>query len=261
MSRKRLTGVFILTAVVLYVLITPLVLHDEGIVISRQLEAPSSTHPFGFDALGRDLLLRTAQGGRVSLFIGLTVSLLTIAVSLLISALALSSKLADEVIMRLCDVVMAIPSTLLAILLMVVFGQGAGNIVITLVIVNIPATVRLIRSRAMVILSSDFIKAREELGIRTWRIMTGSLLPHLMPLLLVRFSYLFSASVLAEAGLSFIGAGIAAPAASWGGIIADGRSAFLSAPWVLFFPSLLLFLTTASVNFITSEGSILTEKA
>lgn len=259
MSRKRTSGVIILLLVILYVVITPLVMADEGIMVSRQLEAPSAAHPFGFDALGRDLLLRSAQGGGVSLLIGLAVPLLTILLSLLLVAIALSSRIADELIMRLCDVMKAIPSTLLAILLMVVFGQGSLNIVIALVIVNIPSTVRLIRSRALVILSSDFILARKALGLRRRKLITGSLIPHLLPLLLVHFSYLFSASILAEAGLSFIGAGIAAPAASWGGIIADGRSAFLSAPWVLFFPSLLLFLTVVSVSLITTDGPELTE--
>lgn len=252
MSRKQKSAAVMLLSLVLFVIIVPL-FRDGSIEITRQLDAPSPSHPFGCDVLGRDLLGRVAEGGRSSLAIGLSVALLATALSLLLTAIAMTSRVADELILRFCDVVKAIPSTLLSILLMVLFGNGVGNLVLVLTLVNIPSSVRFFRSRALVILKSDFILAGVGLGLR-WRTqIRNTILPHMLSQIEVHFAYLFSSAILSEAGLSFIGAGLGAGEASWGALIAEGRSAFLTSPHLLIFPSLLLFLTVFALGLLTDE--------
>ena len=156
----------------------------------------------------------------------------------------------DIVLMRLCDVFKALPSTLLALFLSVAMGGGAAGIVIALSIVDIPQTARLVRARARVVDASLFVMAKRSAGIGEARILACTVLPHVLPSLLVQCAFVFSSSILAEAALSFIGAGLPMGQASWGTILAEARGVIHQAWWMVVFPTLFVFLSTLSVNLV-----------
>ena len=235
--RKTVAGVGILIILSLAFAILPPFLEDAYEVdMSRRLSRPSSGHPFGTDTLGRDVLARVVTGGRISLSVGFLVTLMTLVTALPAALACLHDGIVDSV--------------LLAILLSVAMGTGVVGIVIALAAVNIPQTARLIRARARAVDSSLFVMAKRAMGVENWRILTGTILPHVLPSLLVQCAFVFSSSILAEAALSFIGAGLPAAVPSWGGILAEGRSVIFEGWWLVVFPSLFILLTVIALNLV-----------
>lgn len=249
--RKTAVGMVILIILSLAFVILPPFLEDAYEVdMSRRLSCPSPGHPFGTDTLGRDVLARVVTGGRISLSVGFLVTLMTLVTALPAALACLHDGIVDSVLMRICDILKALPSTLLAILLSVAMGTGVVGIVIALTAVNIPQTARLIRARARAVDSSLFVMAKRAMGVGNWRILTGTILPHVLPSLLVQCAFVFSSSILAEAALSFIGAGLPAEVPSWGGILAEGRSVIFEGWWLVVFPSLFILLTVIALNLV-----------
>lgn len=198
--RKTAVGMVILIILSLAFVILPPFLEDAYEVdMPRRLSCPSPGHPFGTDTLGRDVLARVVTGGRISLSVGFLVTLMTLVTALPAALACLHDGIVDSVLMRICDILKALPSTLLAILLSVAMGTGVVGIVIALTAVNIPQTARLIRARARAVDSSLFVMAKRAMGVGNWRILTGTILPHVLPSLLVQCAFVFSSSILAEA--------------------------------------------------------------
>lgn len=249
-NRGFVIGGGIFLAIALIALAGPLLwtVDPNAQEMALRLSAPSAAHPFGCDDFGRDLLARVIAGARVSLGVGVTVTLATSALGLIIGAYACYNPILDGALMRVCDGLMSIPGVLLAIALMAMMGASVVNVIIALTIVYTPSMARIVRSRAMVVKTEPFIEALRVQGASTARIVWLHIVPNVLAPFLVQATFVFAEAVLSEAALSFLGLGIKAPDASWGNILQAGKAVIRKAWWMIFFPAFAIIASVLSLN-------------
>jgi len=223
--------------------------HDpiEMNVIDRMLP-PGGDYLFGTDAYGRDLFSRVLHGGRVSLLIGLAVALASTVLGLTLGVIAGYFRLADAIIMRVMDGLMAIPGILLAIALMSLTRASLWVVVIAITIPEIPRVVRLVRAVVLSVREQTYIQAAAAIGTRFPRLMRRHILPNTFAPLIVQATYICASAVLTESYLSFLGVGTPPKIPSWGNIIAEGRLYVQLAFWNILFPGIALALMVFSIN-------------
>lgn len=222
-NKGFVVGGCIFLAIALIALVGPLVwtVNPNAQEMTLRLSAPSPAHPFGCDDFGRDLLARVIAGARVSLGVGIAVTLATSALGLVIGAYACYNERLDHILMRICDGLMSIPGVLLAIALMAMMGASVWNVIIALSIVYTPSMARIV-----------------------WL----HIVPNVMAPFLVQATFVFAEAVLSEAALSFLGLGIKAPDASWGNILQAGKNVMRKAWWMIFFPAVAIIASVLSLN-------------
>ena len=259
MNRKLICGTAVLSLIILSAFMSPFFSTDALTVnIAERLLPPSSLHLFGTDSLGRDLFSRVITGARLSLSIALLVCIISTAAGTAIGLMSRLGKNIDLVLMRVCDGMKALPASLLAVLILAVLiiltlGGGRTGIVISLAIVNIPQTARLVRQRAVHIERQTFVDVQRLMGYSEMRILFTTVLRHVKSTLLIQSCFIFTSSIIAEAGLSFIGAGLEAGTPSWGNILREAKDVIYQAWWMTAFPAAFIFLTVLSLNLI-SDG-------
>ena len=244
-------GIALLAALVAISAVAPFVVPNEPTKINMdaRLEAPSSSYWFGTDAFGRDVFSRTMSGGRISLIVAAAVSILTMIFGAAFGALAGYFRKVDAVLMRVMDGLMAIPTVLLAIALMVILGASLQNVIIAIVVVDTPRMTRVARASVLSLREQPFVDAARSIGAGNVRILLRHIIPNLMAPIIVMGTYVAASAMLTEAYLSFLGAGIPAiDNPSWGNIMAEGRGFIHKAMWVIFFPGLVLAITVTSIN-------------
>ena len=244
-------GLAILAIQVLISLVGPVVSStDPGkINMDARLEAPSATHWFGADEFGRDVFSRTILGGRISLFVGATVALLTMILGAAFGSVAGYFRPVDAVLMRIMDGLMAIPTVLLAIALTVILGANLQNVIIAIVVVDTPRMTRVARASVLSLREQPFVDAARAIGAQNSRILVRHVVPNLLAPLIVMGTYVAAGAMLTEAYLSFLGAGIPADEIpSWGNIMAEGRRFIRKAIWVIFYPGLVLAVAVTAIN-------------
>lgn len=214
----------------------------------NRLAAPSNAHWFGTDNFGRDVFSRTMYGVRISLLIGVTVTLVASVIGLTVGLLASYYKLLDHLFMRICDGLFAFPSILLAIAIMSALGPKSINVIIALVLVFIPSIARIVRSAALVVKEKVFIEALQAQGASSFRILFMHIAPNILAPLIVQVTFVFAITILTEASLSFLGAGIPAPLPSLGNMLYDGKLAIYNAWWMTVFPGLFIILIVLGLN-------------
>ncbi len=205
-------------------------------------------HWMGTDSLGRDVYSRVIYGARVSLIVGIAVAALAVAVGLAIGLVAGYLRWLDAIVMRVMDGLMAIPSILLAIGLVSLWGGGLGTVLIAIAIPEIPRVVRLVRSIVLSVREEPYVEAAVALGTRTPLILIRHVLPNTLAPLIVQGTYVCASAILLEAILSFLGAGIPPETPTWGNIMAEGRVLFQVFPHNILFPGIFLALTVLAVN-------------
>jgi peptide/nickel transport system permease protein len=229
---------------------------SDATALTDRLQAPltrgadGTLHLLGTDQLGRDVLARTIYGGRISLGIACGAVLISGLVGTLLGLLAgYRGGWLDTMVMRLVDFQMAMPSLLLAIFLMYLLGASVTNLVILLSILGWPSYTRLVRSETLGLRNATFVEGAVVSGARQTRILLRHILPQIVPVLLVVTVFDFSAVVLAEAGISFLGFGVQPPQTSWGRMISEGQQFITTGAWWLFAaPGLAIFLTVLCVR-------------
>jgi dipeptide transport system permease protein len=203
----------------------------------------------GTDAVGRDMLSRLMYGARISLFIGLSVMAVSMVVGV---ALGLSAAwfggIIDVIIIRIMDLIMAIPSLVLAILIIAIIGPSLTNTIVAVTIVYLPRYVRLVRASALAELSKDYVTAAKVAGVGPWRLMTNTVLPNCLAPLIVQGALGVSDAILEAAGLGFLGLGAQPPTPEWGAMLADTRDLMMSHPWVMALPGLCILITVMAIN-------------
>lgn len=217
--------------------------------LDLQFLRPSLAHPFGTDELGRDLLSRVIWGGRITL----ATAAGSIAIASVIGVpLGLVSgyfgRWLDAALMRLVDVLLAIPSILVALGLVAMFGRSTVNVIIAVGIVNIPAFARLTRASTLAVKDEDFVAATEAMGAGYGYILIRTILPNAMGPILVQMAVTGATAILLASALSFLGLGIQPPTPDWGSMLSTGRSYLSQAPWYGIFPGLAVAITVFSLD-------------
>lgn len=215
-----------------------------------RLEAPSAQYWFGTDNLGRNVFARTLYGGQVSLAIGFSVATLAVAGGMLIGLLAGYYRRIDALVMRLMDGLMAIPAILLAIALVALTSGGIVIVVVAILIPELPREVRLVRAIVLSAREQPFVEAAIAGGARTRKILLRHILPSTFTPLTVQGTYVCASSILVEAALSFLGAGVPPSIPTWGNMIASSQLYLGLAPWTIFFPGVALALLVLAVNLL-----------
>ena len=242
----------ILAAIVLASLLAPFYVPHDPLAMNAmaRLKPPSEEYLLGTDPYGRDIFSRVMIGGRVSLLIGVGAALVSVAVGLLIGLVAGYIRLADAIIMRIMDSLMAIPAILLAIALVALNGPSLTSVIIAITVPEVPRVVRLVRSVVLSAREEPYVEAAIALGSSMPKILLQHLMPNTFAPLIVQGTYICASAILIEAILSFLGAGVSTEIPTWGNIMAEGRSYFQLKPGLIFWPGLLLSLCILAINLL-----------
>lgn len=252
-NRFAILGISFLMVEVLVFFLVPLVspYSYEFQDLEMTSIAPSLQHWFGTDSLGRDLLARVLYGGRVSFSVGLLASLVSALVGVVYGSLSgFFGGRVDNVLMRVIDILYAVPFIFLVIILMVYFGRNFILLFVALGLTQWLTMARIVRGQVLSLRQKEFIEAARGLGIRKTQIVLRHLIPNTLGPVIVYLTLTVPSVILEEAFLSYLGLGIQAPLASWGTLIKDGVDVMDEAPWMLFFPAIFLSATLFSLNFL-----------
>lgn len=247
-----LLATLILIAVVVLSVFSPwLAPHDPSrLTPSLRLRPPDATYWLGTDAYGRDLFSRIMVGGQMSLAIGVTASVVAVAVGLVLGLVAGYVRWLDGILMRMVDGMMAIPNILLAIAIVTLWGAGFGTVLFAITLPEVPRVVRLVRSVVLSAREEPYVEAAIAAGSSTFLIMRRHLLPNTIAPLIVQGTYICASAILVEAILSFLGAGINPETPTWGNIMAEGRLLFQINPGIILWPGLVVSVTILSINLL-----------
>jgi peptide/nickel transport system permease protein len=227
-----------------------------GVEITYRLdngETAKRTAIMGTDSLGRDVYSRVLYGTRVSLIVGVAVSLCAIAIGMVIGLVSGYIRWADGFIMRIMDGLMAIPGILLAIALVSIWRSGLYTVILAIVVPDVPRVVRLVRSIVLSVREEPYVEGAISVGTPTWTLMFRHILPNTIAPLIVQATFIAAAAILAEAALSFLGIGIPPETPSWGNIMSEGRTLFRVFPHNILYPGIFLALTVLAIN-IMGDG-------
>lgn len=252
-NRIALASIFILLLLALLAIVGPYLsshtYFETNLVMKNQ--APSLHYWFGTDDLGRDMFTRICYGARISLFVGITAAVLDLIIGVLWGGIAgFSGGRVDNMMMRACDILHAIPYLLVVIMLMVVIGTGLIPIIIALTITGWITMARIVRAQIFQLKEQEYILAAVALGAGRRRILFKHLLPNAMGPIIITMTLTIPMAIFTEAFLSFLGLGVQAPMASWGTMASDGLPAMRYYPWRLFFPAIFISITMLAFNLL-----------
>lgn len=211
--------------------------------------APSAAHWFGTDDLGRDIFVRVWQGARISLFIGITAAVIDLIIGVIWGSISgLAGGRVDNIMMRIADILSAVPYLLVVIILLVVLEPGLLPMIIALSITGWINMARIVRGEVLSIKNQEYVLAARTLGANTKHLILRHLVPNALGAILVTMTLTIPSAIFTESFLSYLGLGVPAPTASWGTMASEGNNALISAPWRLFFPALFISLTIFAFN-------------
>lgn len=252
-SRVAVVGVVIISILLLAAGFANLVApyNPDEINLNVRLQAPSASHLFGTDQLGRDVLSRAIYAGRVSLTVAIVAVMIIVTLGILVGSMAgFFGGILDTILMRFTDVVMSFPTFFLVLGMVAILGRSIAIMIMVLGITSWPSTARVVRGQFLSLRERDFVSAERVGGASNLRIIFRHILPNVVGPILVIATLQVAWTILAEVGLSFIGLGVQPPTASLGNIVADGRAYLYEAPWITLFPGGLIFLYVMSFNVI-----------
>lgn len=254
-NNKTIIGLIMLSVIVLMCLYGMIFLDYETQVINQdipnKLQTPSMEHLFGTDDLGRDIFNRIVYGARYSLFIGFSSTIISLSVGGILGCIAgyFGGK-TDNIIMRLTDVFIAIPSTLMAIAVVSALGPNFANLIIAIALGDIPGYARIIRSSVLSIRDNEFVEASVAVGGSSIHIMAQHIFPNTLAALIVQATLGVGYVIIAASGLSYLGLGVMPPAPEWGAMLSEAQAQIRYFPHQVIFPGLAIVVTVLALNLL-----------
>jgi peptide/nickel transport system permease protein len=251
-TRSAWAGLLITSGFLLLGLIGPMITPYDPLAqdLTHRLESPGNDHLLGTDDTGRDLLSRILDGSRISVKVGLIVTVVSVVAGTLIGMIAgLAGGWFDEAVMRCVDILLAFPGILLAIALVAVLGPDINNVILALCLMGWVGYARLARAQVLTAREEDYIEAARSLGASPVRLIFQHLLPNIIAPIVVQATLGMAGVIIAEAGLSFLGLGVQPPAPSWGGILNSGVEFFREGPHLTLFPGIAIMIVVMGLNF------------
>lgn len=254
-NNKTIIGLVMLAIIVLMCLYGMIFLDYETQVINQdipnKLQTPSLAHLFGTDDLGRDIFNRIVYGARYSLFIGFSATIISLSVGSILGCIAgyFGGK-TDNIIMRLTDVFIAIPSTLMAIAVVSALGPNFANLIIAIALGDIPGYARIIRSSVLSIRDTEFVEASVAVGGSSIHIMAQHIFPNTLAALIVQATLGVGYVIIAASGLSYLGLGVMPPAPEWGAMLSEAQAQIRYFPHQVIFPGIAIVVTVLALNLL-----------
>ena len=258
-NRKAVLGLIIVCFLVLAVILIPIFMKLDPYTTDRAVgfnKAPCSGHPLGTDDVGRDLFARLLYGGRISLFVGIMSTIISVLIGSPLGLIAGYFRgIAETVIMRVADAFMSFPTMVLILVLVAVFGPSILTVTVVIGVLGWTAIAKLIYGNVLSIREREYIQATKAIGMSTPKILLSEVLPNAIPPVWANISFRVAGAILTESSLSFLGMGVQTPQASWGNIIfaAQNLLVLTARPWVWFPPGICIILVVVGFNFI-GEG-------
>lgn len=249
-NRLSMLGAIIVLLMIIIAVAAPLIAPQDpyAITVANRLLPPSRAHWFGTDSMGEDVFSRVIYGARISMMVGFCVSVLAGVVGMLLGLYASTNKILDNILMRICDGLKSIPSMLFAICLMTILGADVKNVIFSLAITSIPNMARIARSEALVVREQTYIEALRSMGASESRILWRHIMPNIISPVIVQMTFVFASSIIQEAALSFLGAGVPAGDPSWGSILSDGKNYIYNSWWLIVFPGIFTIVSVLGFN-------------
>ena len=257
---KKNKGAMVGLAIVLILVIIALTCdvwmsYEDDVVaqsIRERLQKPSAAHPLGTDNFGRDLLARLLYATRYSLSVGFVAVVIALFLGLIFGSLAgyYVGTPVDNIIMRGLDILHAIPSLLLGIVLVTAIGASTATLMIAVGVAAVPNLARTVRAAVLSTRNEEYIESARAIGVPEWKIIMKHILPNCLSPIIVQFTLRIGSSIIAASSLSFLGLGIPAPAPEWGGMLSDGRQFLRGSPHITLFPGLAIMITVLAFNMI-----------
>jgi peptide/nickel transport system permease protein len=263
--KPAMIGLGVMLALVLAAIFAPVLspYDPEKTELSKMLKPPSAQHLMGTDELGRDLLTRILDGGRVSLSIGVMAMGLAVLVGAVVGGLAgFYGGWVDNILMRITDMMLAFPQLFILIILAIALrdipiealrGTAFASVLSIVLVIAVLAwmqVARLVRASFLSLKEKEFTEAARCLGVPNWRIMARHLMPNTISPIIVAATFRVATSIITESGLSYLGFGIQPPTPTWGNMLKNAQEQMTRAPWTAIFPGLMIFITVIAINFI-----------
>ncbi|TCK94647.1 ABC transporter permease [Paraburkholderia sp. BL9I2N2] len=247
-----IVGLAILLVIVFAAVFAPWIapFNPSKLAVLTRLKSPGGMHLFGTDEYGRDIFSRVIFAGRISLTVGISVSILSSIVGVFFGLLAGFFRRLDAPISRVVDAMMAFPDILLAIALVAALGGSVLNVIIALSIVYTPRVARVARASTLVIRELTYVEAARALGTSTWRILIIHVLRNIVSPLVVQATFTFAYAMLAEAGLSFLGVGVDPSTPTWGTMINEGSQYVSTAGWMILYPGIAITMCVLALQIV-----------
>ncbi len=246
--------IFLLLLVVAALLAGIIFNYDEQVIgqdIQNRLQWPSWEHPFGTDELGRDIFIRILYGARYSLLIGCGSVLIGLVIGVIMGSIAgFYGGLVDQVIMRVNDMLYAIPNIMIAVVVVSLFGTSTFNLLLALCVTCATSFVRIARASVMTIRGQEYIESAYAMGLPTWKVILKHIIPNCLSPIIVQVTLLIGSMIIAASSLSFLGIGVPSPAPEWGAMLSSGRSQIRNAPYICVIPGLAIMFTVLALNLL-----------
>lgn len=256
MCRKNKLAAFsavVIVVIILMAVLAPMIAPygEADTSLTERLNAPSSAHMLGTDYLGRDVFSRLLYGARVSLIVGIMPSVIALLVGVTLGLMAgYLGGWTDYLIMRLADVMLSVPSLLLAMVVMYTLGTNVVTLFIALSMTSWASVARVVRSQTLSLKESEYVEAARSIGVTHWNIMRRHIMPNCIPSLIVLFTLNVPSAILAESSLSFLGIGVQPPSASWGLMVNEAKQFLFTSPWLCLAPCLSIMIVVLAFNFL-----------
>lgn len=252
-NKAAMLGLAIMIVLIMVALLSPWISPYNYAATSKvnRYALPSWQHPFGCDAMGRDIFSRIMYGSRASLWLGLMSTLVATVVGVLMGSLVgyYGGKI-DNIVMRILDIIQAIPGMLLSVAISAALGSGIGNTILALSIGGIPMTVRLLRGSILTVRKQEYIEAAEKINCSKLRVITNHILPNAIAPVIVSVTMGIGNMILQAASLSYIGLGVQPPTPEWGAMLSEGKSMITKYPHLCIFPGLAIMMVVLALNML-----------